>query len=137
MTGIIGTPSSSFTVDGFTAEQQQQLFSIKLRQMEEEHAIKMQVLRASLKGPEQHEPEGELKPEVLEVSKSLPGVPRALLSSILEAKFDPYNLYKLRAVHSDDSNDRQRFSLDSNGDLKLEKAKGKLKDYGSTSLVWC
>ena len=106
---MIGTPSSSFTVDGFTAEQQQQLFSMKLRQMEEEHAIK--------------------------IFKSLPGIPRALLSSILEANFDPYNLYKLRAVHSDDSSDRQRFSLDSNSDLKLEKAKGKIKDYGGTSLV--
>ena len=137
MTGSTGTPGSSFTVDGFTTEQQQQLFSIKLRQMEEEHAIKIQVLRASLKGPEQHEPEGKLKPEVLKVSKALPGVPRALLSSILEVKFDPFNLYKLRAIHSDDSNNKQRFSLDSNSDLKLEKAKGKLKDYGSTSLVWC
>ena len=61
MTGTTGTPSSSFTADGFTAEQQQQLFSVKLRQMEEEHAIKMQVLRSSLKGPEQLEPEDRVR----------------------------------------------------------------------------
>ena len=142
---------------GLTADQQQQLFSIQLRQldnelkqkeneqnlrikqMEEEHAVKMQALRSTLRGAggsEQLELEGELKPEVLEVSKSLPGISRTLLSSILDAKLDPYNLYKLRVIHSDDSNDKQRFSIDANGDLKLEKAKGKLRDFGSTSFIW-
>ena len=66
----------------------------------------MQVLRFILKGLEQLESEGELKSEVLEVLKSLFGVPRALLSSILKTKFDPYNLYKLRVVYSDNSNNK-------------------------------
>ena len=104
----------------------------------EKHAAELAVLRSGIKtgNTEQLEPEGELKPQVLEVSKLLPGVPRNLLSSILEAKLDPYNLYKLRAVDSDDSSDKQRFSLDINSEFKLEKAKGKLKDFGPTSVIW-
>ena len=77
--------------------------------MEEEHAVKMEALRSIVRGSggsEQYEWEGELKPEILKVSKSLPGVSRTLLLNILEAKFDPYNLYKLRVIHSDDSNDK-------------------------------
>ena len=109
-----------------------------MKHIEEKHALKMETLRVSSKGAdrsEQPELEDKLKPEVLEVSKSLPGVSRALLSSILDAKFDPYNLYKLRMVHSDDSNDKTRFSIDANGELKLEKAKGKLRDFGSISFI--
>ena len=135
---IMATPSTSATL-GFSAEQQMQLFQLQLDQMKEKHTLEMEVLRAGLKTPgvERSEPEGENKPQVLEVSKSLPGVPRSLLSSILDAKLDPYNLYRLRAMHADDSSDaRQRFSVDSNGEFQLEKAKGKLKDFGTTSAIW-
>ena len=61
---------------------------------------------------------------------------RVLLASILEAKFDPYNFYKLRVIYSDDNNDKTKFLVDTNGELKLEKAKEKLRDFGNTSFIW-
>ena len=147
----MGTPNSAATMTGFNAEQQQALFeqqqillNLQIQQLKEshkhtkeKHTAELAVLRSGMKtgNAEQPEPEGELKPQVLDISKLLPGVPRSLLSSILEEKFDPYNLYKLRAVHSDDYSDKQRFSLDTNGEFKLEKAKGKLKDFGLINVI--
>ena len=99
----------------------------------------MEALHSTVRGSggfEQYESESELKPKVLKISKSLPGVSRTLLLNILEAKFDPYNLYKLRVIHSDDSNNKQRFLVDVNGELKLEKAKGKLRDFSNISFIW-
>ena len=104
---MTNSSSSPATQDGLTADQQQQLFNLRIKQIEEKHALELQVIRSSMKqGGEQTEPEGKLKPEILKVSKSLPGIPRIFLLYILDAKFDPYNLYKLRAVYSDDSNDK-------------------------------
>ena len=54
---------------------------------------------------------------------------------ILDVKFDLYNLYKLRVVHSDDSNDKQRFSINVNNEFKIEKVKNKLKDYDIINLI--
>ena len=57
-------------------------------------------------GGEQTEPEDKLKPKVFKVSKSFFSISRILLLYIFDVKFDFYNLYKLRAVYSDDSNDK-------------------------------
>ena len=107
--------------------------------MEEEYALKIEALRSIIRRSgtsEQQKKESKLKPEVFKVSKSLPGVSKTLLASILKTKFDPYNLYKLRVIHSDDNNDKAKFSVDTNGELKLEKAKGKLRDFDNTSFIW-
>ena len=135
MTNTTGTPSSSFTTDNFTAEQQQQLFSMKLRQIEKKHAIKMQVLRAFFKGPKQHKPKNELKPEVFKILKSFPSIPWALLLNIFKTKFDLYNLYKLCTIHSNNSNNKQHFLLNSNNNLKFKKVKSKLKNYNNINLI--
>ena len=57
-------------------------------------------------GGEQTEPEGKLKSEIFKVLKSLLGIPRIFFLYIFDVKFDFYNLYKLRVVYSDDSNDK-------------------------------
>ena len=106
--------------------------------MEEKHALKIETLRSIIRKSgtsEQQEKKNEFKPEILKVSKSLPGVLKVLLASILKIKFDPYNLYKLRIIHFDDSNDKVKFLVDTNSELKLEKAKGKLRDFGNTSFI--
>ena len=55
---------------------------------------------------EQTEPEGKLKSEIFKVSKSFFSISRIFFLYIFDVKFDFYNLYKLRAVYSDDSNDK-------------------------------
>ena len=77
--------------------------------MEEEYVVKIKVLRSIVRGSggsKQYKLEGELKPKVLKVLKSLPVVSRTFLLNILEAKFDLYNFYKLRVIHSDDNNNK-------------------------------
>ena len=55
---------------------------------------------------EQIELKGKFKPEILKILKSFSSISRILLLYIFDVKFDPYNFYKLRAVYSDDSNDK-------------------------------
>ena len=38
-------------------------------------------------------------------------------------------------IYSDDNNDKAKFSVDANNELKFEKAKKKLRDFGSTSFI--
>ena len=60
---------------------------------------------------------------------------KVFLASILKIKFDFYNLYKLRIIYFDDNNDKVKFSVDINNELKLEKAKGKLRDFDNTNFI--
>ena len=60
---------------------------------------------------------------------------KVFLTSILKVKFDFYNLYKLRIIYFDDNNDKAKFLVDINSELKLEKAKKKLRDFGNTSFI--
>ena len=38
-------------------------------------------------------------------------------------------------IYSDDNNDKIKFSVDVNSELKLEKAKGKLRDFDNTNFI--
>ena len=61
---------------------------MRIKQMDENHGLEMKVIYSAVRlGPEQHEPEGELEHDILEVSKSLPAYRERFLSSILDAKF--------------------------------------------------
>ena len=84
---------------------------------------------------EQQKKKSKFKPEILKVSKSLPNVSKILLTNILKTKFDPYNLYKLRIIYFDDNNDKAKFSVDINNELKFEKAKGKLRDFDNINFI--
>ena len=57
-------------------------------------------------GGEQIEPKSKLKPEIFKVLKSFFNISRIFFLYILDVKFDFYNFYKLRAVYSDDNNDK-------------------------------
>ena len=124
---MTGAQSSFPGPNDLTSDQQQQLFNmqlkqledenkrkeneqnLRLKQMEEEHTIKIEALHSTVRGSggsKQHKSEDKLKSEVLKVSKSLLNMSRTLLLNILKAKFDPYNLYKLRVIHSDDNNNK-------------------------------
>ena len=110
-----------------------------MKHIKEKYTLKIETLRVSSKSTgksEQSKLKNKLKLKIFKVLKSLPGVSRTLLSSILDTKFDPYNLYKLRIIYSDDNNDKTRFSVDTNNELKLEKVKNKLKNFGSISFIW-
>ena len=70
----------------------------------------MEALRSIMRGSggfEQYKLEGKLKPKILKVLKSLTDVSRTLLLNILKIRFDLYNLYKLRIIHSDDNNNNK------------------------------
>ena len=101
---------------------------------EEEHRARMASLTGTTSTPD--EPKGETPPQILEVSKLLPGIPRVHLLAIFEGKFDPYNLHKLRALHADEESSTQHVSLSEGGQFQIQKAKGKLKDYGLTHAIW-
>ena len=76
--------------------------------------------------------EGETPPQVLEASKYLAGVPRILLTAILEGEFDAHNLHKLRAMHADeDSEMPPHITFSDTGGLRLQKEKGKMRDSGT------
>ena len=131
----------------YNPEQLAQLFQLELRHKtreqemaEEEHQAKMATLTGNSTSAittEIQSTTGENSPKVLEVSKRLPGIPRALLSAILEGKFDPYNLHKLRVMHADDDTGlQQRVSLTEEGAIQVQKAKGRLKDYGTNRSIW-
>jgi hypothetical protein len=139
------TPQSSST--GYTPEQRAQLFELEIRRKtreqemaEEEHRAKMAALAGNVMAAgvaDVQSTTGENSPKVLEISKRLSGIPRSLLSAILEGKFDPYNLYKLRTVHADEDTDlQQRVSFTDGGSIHIQKAKGKLKDYGTKRSIW-
>lgn len=139
------TSQSSSTA--YTSEQRAQLFELEIRRKtreqemaEEEHQAKMGTLTGSVIAPgviDVQSTTGENSPKVLGVSKRLPGIPRSLLSAILEGKFDPYNLCKLRTVHADEDTDlQQRVSFTDGGSIHIQKAKGKLKDYGTNRSIW-
>ena len=38
-------------------------------------------------------------------------------------------------IYSDDNNDKTKFLVDTNSELKLEKAKKKLRDFGNTNFI--
>ena len=141
------TMASQTHPTGYSPEQLAQLFALELRRKtreqemaEEEHRAKMATLTGHVpvaSAGNVQSTTGENSPKVIEVSKRLPGVPRTLLSAILEGKFDPYNLHKLRTVHADDDADlEQRVSFTEGGSIQVQKAKGKLKDYGTDRSIW-
>ena len=101
---------------------------------EEKHRAKMAALTGS--PPTRDEPKGETIPQVLEISKCLPGIPRTHLLAIFEGKFDPYNLHKLRALHADEDPGTQQVSISEAGSFQIQKPKGKLKDYGASHAIW-
>ena len=148
----VSTASQSHTMTGSTpapdADLQRQLLSAQLaavhaaearakredERREEKHQAKMAAFTNASSKPD--EPKGETPPQILEVSKYLPGVPRTHLQAIFEGRFDPYNLHKLRALHADEDSGAQQVSLSEKGELEIHKLKGKLKDYGSTTIIW-
>ena len=60
---------------------------------------------------------------------------KVFLTNILKIKFDLYNFYKLYIIYFNDSNDKVKFLVDINSELKFEKAKKKLRDFDSTSFI--
>ena len=38
-------------------------------------------------------------------------------------------------IYSDNNNDKAKFSVDINGELKLKKARGKLRDFDNTNFI--
>lgn len=139
--------ASQTSSTSYTSGQLAQLFQLELHRKtreqemaEEEHRAKMAALTGNsviASAADTQSTTGENSPKVLEVSKRLPGVPRTLLSAILEGKFDPYNLHKLRTVHADgDAGLQQRVSFTEEGAIQVQKAKGRLKDYGTNRSIW-
>ena len=132
---------------GYSTEQLAQLFALEMRRKtreqemaEEEHRVRMGSLTGQVpvtSAANVHSTTGENSPKLIETSKRLPGVPRILLSTIFEGKFDPYNLHRLRTVHGDNDADlEQRVSLTEGGSIHVQKAKGKLRDYGVDRSIW-
>ena len=121
----------------FTTEQQNQILQETIALMRAESAAKIAAIQGAAVLSSNAATQGEIPLQVLEVSSLLPGVPRSYLSSILDGKFDPYNLHKLGPLQGDEEADKQQvFALLENGIFQMQKAKGKLKDYGAHSQIW-
>ena len=112
-----------------------ELHQLNIQHMQEMHQAKLHPTTTALTGGQSDT--GEDSPHVIAASAFLTGIPRVHLASILDGKFDPYNLHKLRARQADEDNaDTQKLSITDAGGLQLSKARGKTKDFGNTSEIW-
>ena len=82
------------------------------------------------------EPIGEIPREALLVSNQFPGLPQGEIAKIFLNKFRPENLYKLRHLQGREDKDSDENIVIKNGRMKLEKATGTYRDFGTTWDIW-
>lgn len=86
---------------------------------------------------DEEEPIGEISPAALLVASRYPGLPKAKIARIFANKFRPENLYKLRHLKGREDKDREENVTIENGQMKLKRVTGTLRDFGTTWDIWC
>ncbi len=101
-------------------------------------AAQAQRPRAQL-GRNDEDLQGEVPPEVADLSPQFVGLPQEEILKIFQNKFKPINLYRLRHMRGltfEADKDEERIGIE-DGMLKLRKTSGTYKDYGSSFYgVW-
>lgn len=85
---------------------------------------------------EVEEPIGEIPPAALLVASRYPGLPKAEIARIFTNKFRPENLYKLRHLKGREDKDRDENITIENGQMKLKRVTGSLRDFGPNWEIW-
>lgn len=79
---------------------------------------------------------GEISPTTLLVASKYPGLPKVKIARIFTNKFRPENLYKLRHLKGREDKDRDENITIENGQMKLKRVTGSLRDFGPTWEIW-
>ena len=86
---------------------------------------------------DEEEPIDEISPTTLLVASRYPGLPKAEIVRIFANKFRPENLYKLRHLKGREDKDREENVTIENGQMKMKRVTGTLRDFGTTWDIWC
>lgn len=82
------------------------------------------------------EPIGEISQATLLVASRYPGLPKAKIARIFANKFRPKNLYRLRHLKGREDKDREENVTIENGQIKLKRVTGTLRDFGTSWDIW-
>lgn len=82
------------------------------------------------------EPIGEISQATLLVASRYPGLPKAEIARIFGNKFRPENLYRLRHLKGREDKDREENVTIENGQMKLKRVTGTLRDFGTSWDIW-
>lgn len=77
-----------------------------------------------------------MRSATLLVANRYPGLPKAESARIFRNKFRPENLYKLRYLKEREDKDRDENIALKNGQMKLKRVTGTLRDFGPTWDIW-
>ena len=79
---------------------------------------------------------GEITPEALSLLSLHPGVSTCWIIAILNNKFDPLNLCKLRPGQAHLDMEKEQSLQVAGGQVTVRKSTAQMKDYGATPGVW-
>ncbi|MCJ1464296.1 hypothetical protein MMC07_002909 [Pseudocyphellaria aurata] len=85
---------------------------------------------------DEEEPIGEIPPTALLVASRYPGLPKVEIARSFSNKFRPENLYRLRHLKGREDKYREENVTIENGQMKLKRATGNLRDFGATWDIW-
>lgn len=82
------------------------------------------------------EPIGEISQATLLVASRYRGLPKAQIARIFANKLRPENLYRLRHLKGREDKDRDENVTIENGQMKLKRVTGTLRDFGTSWDIW-
>lgn len=134
-----------FAIAREKADQELQAVTAKIRREEEESQARIAALRTpataaaqatSTRIEREEDTIGEISPAILSVAGRYPGLPKAEMARIYENRFKPENLYKFRHLKGREDKDRDENITFENGQIKIKKVTGTLRDFGNTIDIW-